>query len=166
MPRRQLPAWLPPRHPGLPLRRHASPWTPLTLSHSPSPSSPSPSLSHARDRTQLSPPTSSPTATSIFEPLRCTPELRLVPLFLLAKPRKPRITMPSSSSSSPPLLLAGLRRSIRRFRRFPEHSGHPYVTTVSPRVVSPFSPGRFRPLGHSPVLAENSMAPAMSPSSL
>ena len=60
-------------------------------------------------------------------PLR--PELRLVPLFLLAKPRKPRITMPSSSSSSPPLLLAGLRRSIRHLRRFPEHAGHPYVTT-------------------------------------
>ena len=47
-----------------------------------------------------------------------------------------------------------------------EPTDPPNGLTVSPRVVFPFSPGLFRPLGHSPVLAENSTPPAMSPPSL
>ena len=56
------------------------------------------------------------------------------------------------------------RRRIRRLQRVSEPASTPTATAVSPRVVSPFSPGLFRPLGLSPTLAESSTPPAMSPS--
>ena len=56
------------------------------------------------------------------------------------------------------------RHRIRRLQRVPEPANHPCSSAVSPRIVSPFSPGLFRPLGLSPTLAESSTPPAMSPS--
>ena len=143
-----------------PGRRHA---LPPALSHSPSvpPSSPSLPLSRpdtiiaavrhsSRPRPPLAPPTSS----------GAPPRLPLPPHRSTGL-RKPCIAATSSFPSSGS---DHHRRRIRRLQRVSEPASTPTATAVSPRVVSPFSPGLFRPLGLSPTLAESSTPPAMSPS--
>ena len=104
----------------------------------------------SRHRPPLAPPTSS----------EAPPRLPLPPHRSTA-PRKPCIaaTSPFPSSGSD-----HRRRRIRRLQRVPEPANHPCSSAVSPRVVSPFSPGLVRSLGPSPTLAESSTPPAMSPS--
>ena len=143
-----------------PGRRHA---LPPALSHSPAvpPSSPLLPLSRpnttiaavrhsSRHRPPLAPPLSS----------GAPPQLPLPP-HRSTGPRKPCIaaTSPFPSSGSD-----HRRRRIRRLQRVPEPANHPCSSAVSPRIVSPFSPGLSRPLGPSPTLAESSTPPAMSPS--
>ena len=97
------------RSPTTPWPSMETPRKPRPLSHSPSPSSPSLSLSHARDRTQLSPPTSSPTATAISEPLRRAPELRRDAPVLSAEPHdagRPGAPSLMPSPSSAPMIAA------------------------------------------------------------
>ena len=106
-------------------------------------------LSH-RLRPPLAPPSSS----------EAPPQLPLPP-HRSTSPRKPCIaaTSPFPSSGSD-----RRRRRIHRHQRVPEPANHPCSSAVSPRIVSPFSPGLSRPLGPSPTLAESSTPPAMSPS--
>ena len=104
----------------------------------------------SRHRPPLAPPTSS----------GAPPRLPRPPHRFTA-PRKPCIaaTSPFPSSGSD-----RRRRRIHRHQRVPEPANHPCSSAVSPRIISPFSPGLSRPLGPSPTLAESSTPPAMSPS--
>ena len=150
-----------PSTPGRPERRHALPRTALTPSPSPSSSPPALSLSHprttaaaVRHRSHLRPPLAPPTSSE-------APPRPPLPPHRSTAPRKPCIaaTSPFPSSGSD-----HRRRRIRRLQRVPEPANHPCSSAVSPRIVSPFSPGLSRPLGPSPTLAESSTPPAMSPS--
>ena len=72
--------------------------------------------------------------------------------------------MPSSSSSSPPHLLAGLRRSIRRLRRIPEPAEPLSGLPVSYRIFPFSSFSCLRTLASPTTLPENPSPPAMAPS--
>ena len=88
----------------------------------------------------------------------------------------PRLPLPPHRSTSPRKLCIAAsspfpssgsdhrHRQIRRLRRVPEPASTPTATAVSPRSVSPFFPGLFRPLGPSSTSTESSTPLAMSPS--
>ena len=115
---------------------------------------PNTTLSAVRHSSRLRPPLAPPTSSE------APPRLPLPP-HRSTGPRKPCIaaTSPFPSSGSD-----RRRRRIHRHQRVPEPANHPCSSAVSPRIVSPFSPGLSRPLGPSPTLAESSTPPAMSPS--
>ena len=153
-----LPACLPsPPRLGVPGRRHASSLLSLTLprlSLALSLSRPNTTVAAVRLSNRLRPPLAPPTRSG------APPRLPLPP-HRSTGPRKPCIaaTSPFPSSDSD-----RRRRRIHRHQRVPEPANHPCSSAVSPRIVSPFSPGLSRPLGPSPTLAESSTPPAMSPS--
>ena len=115
---------------------------------------PNTTVAAVRLSSRLRPPLAPPTSSE-------APPQPPLPPHRSTAPRKPCIaaTSPFPSSGSD-----HRRRRIRRLRRVPEPASTPTATAVSPRIVSLFSPGLFRPLGRSPTLAESSTPPAMSPS--
>ena len=130
-----------------------SPGSPL-LSLALSLTRPNTTVAAVRHSSRLRPPLAPPTSPE-------APPRPPLPPHRSTAPRKPCIaaTSPFPSSGSD-----HHRRRIRRLQRVSEPASTPTATAVSPRVVSPFSPGLFRPLGPSPTLAESSTPPAMSPS--
>ena len=115
---------------------------------------PNTTVADVRHSSRLRPPLAPPTSSE-------APPRPPLPPHRSTAPRKSCIaaTSPFPSSGSD-----HRRRRIRRLQRVPEPANHPCSSAVSPRIVSPFSPGLFRPLGPSPTLAESSTPPAMSPS--
>ena len=115
---------------------------------------PNTTVAAVRHSSRLRPPLAPPTSSE-------APPRPPLPPHRSTGPRKPCIaaTSPFPSSGSD-----HRRRRIRRLQRVPEPANHPCSSAVSPRIVSPFSPGLSRPLGPSPTLAESSTPPAMSPS--
>ena len=156
-----LPACLPsPPRLDAPGRRHASPLLSLTrlgsslLSLALPLSRPNTTVAAVRHSNRLRPPLAPPTSSE------ASPRPPLPPH------RSPGLRKPCIAATSP-FPSSGSdhhRRRIRRLQRVSEPASTPTATAVSPRVVSPFSPGLFQPLGLSPTLAESSTPPAKSPS--
>ena len=115
---------------------------------------PNPTVADVRHSSRLRPPLAPPTSSEA-PPQPPLPPHRFTGL------RKPCIAATSSFPSSGS---DHHRRRIRRLQRVSEPASTPTATAVSPRVVSPFSPGLSRPLGPSPTSAESSTPPTMSPS--
>ena len=163
----------PPRHATslpacLPSPSRSLPWPPPRLS----PCSPSLSLSSSLLSLALSLTRPNTTVAAVRLSSRLRPPLA-PPTSSEASPRPPLPPHRSTGLQKPciaatsPFPSSGSdhhRRRIRRLQRVSEPASTPTATAVSPRVVSPFSPGLFQPLGLSPTLAESSTPPAKSPS--
>ena len=143
--------WTTPRLP--PCSLSLSPGSPF-LSLALSLTRPNTTVAAVRHSSRLRPPLATPTSSEA-PPQPPLPPHRSTGL------RKPCIaaTSPFPSSGSD-----HHRRRICRRQRVSEPASTPTATAVSPRIVSPFSPGLSRPLGPSPTSAESSTSPTMSPS--